>query len=77
VDDNDTEPHLMTEDAPDPRMIRAHAERTELMRMAAQRIVDNHEHGRRMADEQTLIWARDFVRFNPRRGEPLGTGEPA
>ena len=57
--------------------VRAHAERTELMRMAAQRIVDNHEHGRRMADEQTLIWARDFVRFNPRRFEPLGTGEPA
>jgi hypothetical protein len=55
--------------------VRAHAKRTELLRMAAQRIVDNHEHGRRMAEEQTLQWARDFVRFNPRRFEPLGTGE--
>jgi hypothetical protein len=63
------------EDANIVAAVRAHAERTELLRMAAQRIVDNHEHGRRMAEEQTLQWARDFVRFNPRRFEPLGTGE--
>jgi hypothetical protein len=63
------------EDANIAAEIRAHAERTELMRIAAQRIVDNHENGRRMAEEQTLQWARDFVRFNPRRFEPLGTGE--
>ncbi len=67
----------MTDDTPDPQAMRAHAERTELMRMACQRIVDNHEHGRRMADEETLQWARDFVSMNRPLGRPLGTGEPA
>lgn len=67
----------MTDDTPDASDIRAHAERTELMRMAAQRIVDNHEHGRRMAEADTLQWARDFVRMNPRYPLPLTTGEPA
>ena len=67
----------MTDDTPDPAAMHAQAERTELMRIAAQRIVDNHEHGRRMAEADTLQWAQDFVRFNPRRVEPLGTGEPA
>jgi hypothetical protein len=63
------------EDANIAKAMRAQAERAELMRMAAQRIVDNHEHGRRMADEETLKWARDFVRFNPRYPAPLTTGE--
>lgn len=67
----------MIDDTPDPRAIRAQAERTELLRIAAQRIVDMHEHGRRMAEAETLQWAREFVRFNPRYPLPLTTGEPA
>ncbi len=66
----------MTDDIPDPQLLREQAERTELRRMCAQRIIDNHEHGRRMAEAETLQWARDFVRFNPALGRPLGTGEP-
>jgi hypothetical protein len=65
----------MTDDTPEPQLLREQAERTELRRMCAQRIIDNHEHGRRMADEQTLQWARDFVRFNPRYPLPLTTGD--
>jgi hypothetical protein len=67
----------MTDDTPNPAAIRAQAERTELMRMACARIVNHHETGQRIAEAETLQWARDFVRFNPRRIEPLGTGEPA
>ncbi len=55
--------------------LRAQAERTELMRLCAARIVDHHESGRRIADDQALQWARDFVRFNPPLSRPLGTGE--
>lgn len=65
------------EDANIVAAVRAQAERTELMRMCAQRIIDHHEHGRRIADEQALKWARDFVAFNPRYPQPLTTGEPA
>lgn len=67
----------MTDDTPDPAAMHAQAERTELMRMCAQRIVNHHETGDRLAEAHALQWARDFVRFNPRRVEPLGTGEPA
>lgn len=68
---------MYADDPIDPQAERLHAERRELMRIAAQRIVDNHEHGRRMAEEETLQWARDFVQFNRPLGRPLGTGEPA
>lgn len=61
----------------DPVAARVLAERRELMRIAAQRIVDNHEHGRRMAEADTLQWARSFVRANRPLGRPLTAGEPA
>ena len=60
----------------DPIAAAVLAERRELMRAAAARIVENHEQGRRVADAESLQWARDFVRLNPPLGRPLGTGEP-
>ena len=67
----------MNDDIQELALRLAAAERRELLRLAAARIVDNHEHGRRMADEETLIWARDFVAMNPPLGRPLTPGVPS
>lgn len=66
----------MTDDRTDPAAIRLHEERRELMRIAAQRVVDDHAAGRRI-DPEALRWARGIVsRFRP-LGRPLGDGVPS
>ena len=67
----------MIDEPIDPAVARVLAERRELMRVAAARIVENHEQGRRTADPESLQWAQAFVRANPPLGRPLGTGAPA
>ena len=52
------------------------AEQLELMRIAAQRVVDDHASGARN-DPHALAWAQQIVRTTPPLGRPLGTGEPA
>ena len=66
----------MTDEPVNPAAERLLAERRELMRVAAARIVQNHEQGRRIADADALQWARDFVSMNAPLTRPLGTGEP-
>lgn len=50
------------------------AERNELMRLCAQRIVDSHAAGRRI-DPTSLPWARWTVNHIKPLGRPLSTGE--
>jgi hypothetical protein len=50
------------------------AERNELTRIAAARIIENEAMGRRHADPETLSWARAFVRMHKPLSRPLGTG---
>lgn len=50
------------------------AEQRELMRIAAQRVLDDQAAGRVIARD-TLAWARRWARIKP-LGRPLGTGEP-
>ena len=63
-------------DAPDPIATRVLAERRELLRIAAARIVENARMGRRIADADTLQWAKTFLAANPALVGALGTGEP-
>jgi hypothetical protein len=66
----------MTDELPDPDIARRLAERNELMRIAAQRVVDMHREGRKF-DPEALQWARGIVsRFKP-LGRPLSDGSPA
>jgi hypothetical protein len=60
----------------DDDIARRIAERNELTRIAASRILENHEMGRKIADSETLAWARAFVRMHKPLCRPLGTGEP-
>lgn len=50
-------------------------EQRELMRIAAQRVVDDHQAGRRN-DLAALGWAEHVLRNVKPLGRPLGTGEP-
>ena len=50
-------------------------EQRELMRIAAQRVVDDHKAGRRISQE-ALQWARQIVATFQPLGRALGTGEP-
>lgn len=50
-------------------------EHRELMRIAAQRVVNDHALGIEV-DRFRLEWARQIVRSIPPLGRPLGTGEP-
>ena len=50
-------------------------EQRELMRIAAQRVVDDHTAGRRIGPE-ALQWARQIVATFKPLGLPLGTGDP-
>ena len=50
-------------------------EQRELMRIAAQRVVDAHKAGRRISQE-ALQWARQIVATFKPLGLPLGTGDP-
>ena len=50
-------------------------EQRELMRIAAQRVVDDHKAGRRISQE-ALQWARQIVATCKPLGLPLGTGDP-
>ncbi len=63
-------------DVADPVAARAIAERAELMRQCAARIVSNHECGRRHAEPATLDWARTVVATTPVLTEPLSEGMP-
>lgn len=66
----------MTDDRIDPVAVRVAEERRELMRIAAQRVVDMHREGRKF-DPKALEWARGIVsRFKP-LGRPLSDGCPA
>lgn len=50
------------------------AERNELFRIAAQRLIDDHQNGRKV-DKFALAWARRIVeRFKP-LGRPLSAGD--
>ena len=60
-------------DMPDPETERACAERRELMRLAAARIVKRYENGEDVEPE-TLAWAEHFVRVVPPLGAPLTEG---
>jgi hypothetical protein len=65
----------MTDDPVDPDIARRLAEKRELMRIAAQRVVDMHREGRKF-DPEALQWARSIVaRFKP-LGRPLSDGSP-
>ena len=55
--------------------VRRAAEHKELIRIAAQRVVDQHAAGR-CVDPSSLGWARSVVEATPALGRPLGTGEP-
>lgn len=61
-------------ETPDPVAARAIAERAELMRQCAARIVSNHDCGRRYAEPATLDWARTVVATTPMLTEPLSEG---
>ena len=63
-------------DTPDPIAAIVLAERRELLRIAAARIVENARMGRRIADAETLQWAKTFLAANPALSGALGTGEP-
>ena len=51
------------------------AERNELIRQAAARVIENAENGR-VVDPVTLAWARQFCAEHRPLGRPLGTGAP-
>ena len=51
------------------------AERNELTRQAAARVIENAENGRGV-DPATLVWARQFCAEHRPLGRPLGTGTP-
>lgn len=63
-------------DTPDPIAARVLAERRELLRIAADRIVENARLGRRIADADTLQWAKTFLAAYPPLVGGLSTGEP-
>jgi hypothetical protein len=66
----------MTDDPVDPDIARRLAERHELTRIAAQRVVDMDAEGRK-PDPYALEWARGIVsRFKP-LGRPVSDGSPA
>lgn len=50
-------------------------EQRELLRIAAQRVIDDHAAGRRIQSD-ALAWARNLVAQIKPLGRPLGTGEP-
>ncbi len=50
-------------------------EQRELMRIAAQRLLDDHEGGRKVSPD-ALAWARHVVALVRPLGRPLGTGAP-
>lgn len=52
------------------------AEQLELMRIAAQRILDDHAAGRKLRPD-ALDWARHVVDNIKPLGRPLSTGEPS
>lgn len=60
----------------EPLLLPACPEKRELIRIAAQRIVDSAKAGRAF-DEHALAWAQFFVAHNPPLQRQLGTGEPA
>lgn len=51
-------------------------EQRELMRIAAQRVLDDHACGRKLRPE-ALDWAGQIVATVKPLGRPLGTGEPS
>ena len=63
-------------DTPDPIAARALAERRELLRIAAARIVRNAREGRPTADADTLAWAQRFLGANPPLLGGLSAGIP-
>jgi hypothetical protein len=52
------------------------SEQREMMRIAAQRVVDLHRSGRAV-DKSTLDWAQWIVANIRPLGRPLGTGAPS
>jgi hypothetical protein len=65
----------MTDDREYPDVAQRQAERNELMRQAAQRVLDASASGKR-CDPEGLQWARGIVsRFQP-LGRPLSDGTP-
>ncbi len=66
----------MTDDREYPDVQALQAERYELMRIAAQNLLDHSKTGKR-CDPEALQWARGIVsRFKP-LGRPLSDGTPA
>ncbi len=61
---------------PTPAEARRQEEKRELLRIAAQRLIDQHATGRK-CDPEALNWARGIVRNVKPLGRPLSTGEPA
>lgn len=61
----------------DPVAARAIAERQELMRQCAARVLDNHACGRRFADALTLDWAKTVIATTPVLLGHLTQGVPA
>lgn len=61
---------------PDQAALDRAAEQRELMRIAAQRVIDNAKSGR-LVFAETLAWAEHVVATTPPLGRPLGTGDPA
>lgn len=59
----------------DPLPQIACAERRELFRIAAQRLIDDNASGRKV-DREALQWARGIVAYVKPLGRPLTTGEP-
>jgi hypothetical protein len=51
-------------------------EQKELVRVAAARVIADHDAGR-VVDPYTLRWARHIVEHVRPLGRPVGTGEPA
>lgn len=65
----------MTDDREYPDVAQRQAERDELMRIAAQNLLDHSRTGKR-CDPNALEWARGIVsRFKP-LGRPLSDGTP-
>lgn len=63
----------MTDDQIHPDVSRVHAERAELIRLCAERVVSDHEAGRG-DDQARLEWARGVVAAIPKLRGPLSDG---
>jgi hypothetical protein len=63
-------------DEPSPADLRRWEEQRELLRIAAQRLLDEQKAGRK-CDPHTLIWAQGVCRNIKPLGRPLSSGEPA